>query len=159
MKNFLLLIFLLISFSFTYAQNPSQSEQPSRQFSRDNSKNYPSTSWNKILGSSKVEIISSNKMVSSMNNFVCDAMLERTEVDFAFINYGDITVNIYQGEITELDLVALCPHKRTLVVLEVDGTFLKDLIESNISGFRPGLAIAGGKVEYDIHRPTKNRLT
>ncbi len=159
MNKYLLFILSVFSFSFLFAQDFSESSRSEGRFSRGNGMNYPSTSWNKPIGFSKDEIISSNKIASSMNNFICDAMLERTETDFAFINYGDITSNIYPGEITELDLVALCPYKRTLVVLKVDGVFLKELLELNISGFRFGLAIAGGKVEYDIRRPTKNRLT
>jgi len=156
MNHFLLMIFSLFSLSFLQAQNFSQSEGP---FNRDSGKNYPSTSWNKPIGFSKIEINGSTPGVSAMNNFICDALLERTETDFSFINYGDIVTSIYQGEITELDLVSLYPFERTLVVLKVDGAFLKELIELNISGFRTGLAISGGKVEYDIRRPNMNRLT
>ena len=159
MNNYFLLILTLFSFSPLYAQTQSMTEQQAYSFLRGDGKNFPPTFWNKSIGLSEVEITSSSNRVSSMNNFICDAMLERTETDFAFINYGDIATNLFQGEITELDLVAICPYKRTLVVLEVDGAFLKDLLESKISGFRPGLAIAGGKVEYDIQRPSENRLT
>ena len=156
MNHFLLMIFSLFSLSFLQAQDFSQSEGP---FNRDSGKNYPSTSWNKPIGFSKIEINGSAPGVSAMNNFICDAMLEKTETDFAFINYGDIATSFYPGEITELDIVSLYPFERKLVVLAVDGAFLKDLLELTISGFRTGLAISGGKVEYDIRRPSKNRLT
>jgi len=159
MNPFLLMIFSIFSLSILHAQEVSQSKQSEGLFNLSNGKNYPSTSWNRPVGFSKIDIYSSNTGMSALNNFICDALLERTETDFAFINYGDIATGIYQGEITELDLVSLYPYKRTLVVLEVDGAFLKELLELNISGFRTGLAISGGKVEYDIRRPSKNRLT
>jgi 5'-nucleotidase len=86
-------------------------------------------------------------------------MLERTNTDFSFLRYGDFNTNLYQGEITHLDLVALCPFARTLVVLEVTGDILRRVVEANISGIRSGIAIGGGKVEFDPVRPSNNRLT
>jgi 5'-nucleotidase len=158
--NYIYFVLLsLFSFSVLWAQESGFSNDVERSFSRGNGVNYPSTTWNKIIGQSKVDIISSSTRASTINNFICDAILERTETDFAFVNLGDVSVNLFQGEITELDIVALCPYKRTLVILNVDGAFLQDLVESRISGFRPGLAIGGGKVEFDIDRPSKSRLT
>jgi len=86
-------------------------------------------------------------------------MLARTEVDFAFISYGEIYTDLYLGDITRLDMFRLFPFNRTLVLIEMSGDTLKQIIEKNIGASKSGLAIGGGKVEYDPGRPTQHRLT
>jgi 5'-nucleotidase/UDP-sugar diphosphatase len=114
--------------------------------------------WNLQAGVAEINLLRSPKGESTMNNLVCDIMLTRTNTDFAFINFGDIYADYEPGPIGNLDLFRLVPFNRTLVVLEVTGEFLKRLVEQNISGIRQGMAIAGGKVEYDVSRPNNSRL-
>jgi 2',3'-cyclic-nucleotide 2'-phosphodiesterase (5'-nucleotidase family) len=157
-----ILTFILFSsqvFLSLFAQPVSDLAGQEENFKRSNHNNFPATSWNPVIGSSNTNIISLNDSHSPMNNFICDVMLDRANADFSFINFGDITACLYAGEITELDLYALCPINRTLVILEVNGTFLLEFVEKSISGFRNGLAIGGGKIEYNSERPNGNRLT
>jgi len=142
-----------------WSQTDVNDPMPGIQFIRGDGKNYPPGQWNETIGTSDINIISSLSGTSSMNNFVCDLMRIRTDTDFAFFNYGDIYADLYQGTITDLDLHAICPFERSLVVLKVTGEFLKQIIEANISGIRRGLAISGGKVVYNLDRPSHNRLT
>ncbi len=114
--------------------------------------------WNIPVGQTEVNLIRSSKGESTMNNLICDIMLWQTSTDFAFINYGDIHADFEAGPITAVDLYRLIPFERTLVIIEVNGEFLQKLVEYNISGVRLGLAIAGGKVEYDMSRPNLHRL-
>jgi 2',3'-cyclic-nucleotide 2'-phosphodiesterase (5'-nucleotidase family) len=159
MKPLSILTTVLLLLSSIYAQENKGINNSWPDFNRGDSKNYPKTSWNTIVGLSSIDIISSDIRESSMNNLVCDAILERTDTDFSFLNFGDIITNLYKGEITNLDLFSLCPYGRTLVILEIEGDLLRRLIEENISGIRKGLAIGGGTVEYDTKRPSRNRLT
>ena len=159
MKLVLIISAILFLLSTIYAQDNKAVNTSLPDFSRGDGRNYPKTSWNNLVGLSTIDIISSNIRESSMNNLVCDAILERTGTDFSFLNYGDIRTDLYKGEITDLDFFSLCPFGRTLVILEVEGDFLRRLIEENISGIRKGLAIGGGMVEYDTRRPSHNRLT
>ncbi|TFH02104.1 MAG: hypothetical protein E4H13_03080 [Calditrichales bacterium] len=149
---------LVLAFNL-FAQTDQQGPTPENLFTRGDGKNYPSRQWNETIGSSTIDIINSLSGISSMNNFICDLMRSRTDTDFAFVNYGDMYGDLYQGIITDLDLHAICPFERTLVVLKVSGEFLKQLVEANISGIRRGLAISGGKVLYDLDRPSQNRMT
>jgi len=114
--------------------------------------------WNTLVGKTEINLLRSPKGESTMNNLICDIMLGRTNADFAFINFGDIYADFGPGPIRNLDLFRLIPFNRTLVVLEVTGEFLQKLVEYNISGVRQGLAIAGGKVEYDASRPNLHRM-
>jgi len=116
-------------------------------------------SWNHVIGTSQIELMRTREGESNLTNLVCDIMLERTDADFAFLNYDDICADIPNGPIMHIDLFKLFPLDRTLVLLEINGELLKMVIERKISGSRPGLAIGGGRVEYDSNRKNNNRLT
>ena len=79
--------------------------------------------------------------------------------DFAFMNFGELSTEIPAGTIKHLDMFRLLPFERKIVVIEIEGADLKKLVEQTISGFRRGMAISGGKVEYDPKRENHNRLT
>ena len=151
--------FTLIPLVSLFAQPIEVQDRQQNFINKETKANYPVTSWNAKIGSSKIDIRSASNEPSSMNNFICDAMLERTETEFSFINYGDISASLAAGDISELDLFAICPFDRSLVILEVDGAFLLSLLEKSVSGFRCGLATGGGKVELNPNRPSGNRLT
>ena len=153
---YLLCLFLLSS---TYSQETNSKSTPFTNQTTTENRNYPSNPWNDIIGSSELDIKRSGMGESLMSNLVCDAMLTRTETDFAFISYGELYADLYNGNITRLDMFRLSPFNRTLVVFEIDGHFLKQIIEKNLGVVQSGLAIAGGKVEYDPGRPSQNRLT
>jgi 2',3'-cyclic-nucleotide 2'-phosphodiesterase (5'-nucleotidase family) len=114
--------------------------------------------WLVQIGQTEINLLRSPKGESTMNNLICDIMLWRTSTDFAFINFSDIYADLPAGQVTNLDLYKLIPFDRTLVIVEMNGRFLQELMEYNISGVRQGIAIAGGKVECDRTRPNFHRL-
>lgn len=155
-------IYVLISLLYIvtlFAQEHKNDSSANFEFGMQQNKNYPAKQWNKIVGSSTIDITGNIKGESLINNLVCDAMLKRTDTDFSFLNMGEISASLYTGDITQLDLFRLCPLARTLVVFETNGEFLHQLIESQICGSRRGMAVGGGFVEYDAKRPNHSRLT
>ena len=152
-------ISLFVSINTLAAQEQTGLSGTDTRFERSGKINYPATNWNPLIGVSQININNADDPAPILDNFICDAILERAETDFSFINKGDITSGLYAGEITMLDLYALCPLDRTLVVLEVDGAFLMALVEKCLSGYRKGLAVGGAKIEYSAQRPSGNRLT
>lgn len=147
MKRALFSLIILISVHVCAQEEPIKSNLPEYM------------QWNEVLGISEIDLPRAKEGESVMNNLICNIMLNRTNADFAFINYDDIFTDISAGEIKYLDLFRMCPFGRTLVLLEMSGDTLKQIIEHKISGIRRGLAIAGGKVEYDTSRENYNRLT
>ena len=121
--------------------------------------NYVPRVWNQIIGSSKRIISKGKNGESLMGNLVCDVMLTRTHADFAFISIGEIYADLYRGDITQLDMFRLFPFSRSLVVIEISGDTLKQIVEKTLGGLCYGLAIGGGIIEYDPARPLHNRLT
>lgn len=159
MKKYFLLFISTLLVASALCQEPT-SEAPSLiQPVTGKDKNYLPTTWNQIIGSSNLKIIRAASDESLMGNFVCDAILNRTEADFAFISSGELYADIFPGDITELDMFRLFPFGRTLVLFEISGDTLKQIIEKTVGAGQSVLAIAGGKVEYDPTRPTGNRLT
>jgi 2',3'-cyclic-nucleotide 2'-phosphodiesterase (5'-nucleotidase family) len=155
-----LIIFLFfIAFLSLYGQESKIIIPEQAQPQRISNKNYLPNAWNEPIGSSDFDITKSTNGESLMGNFVCDAMLHYMQTDFAFISYGELYGNLFKGVITRLDLFRLVPFDRTLVVVEISGDTLKRIIEKTLGGVHSGMAISGGKVEYDSNRPARNRLT
>ncbi len=115
--------------------------------------------YDEVIGISKVALTRSGQGESPMNNLICDAMLEATGADFSFTNFGGIRADLRAGPITRRDLFKVMPFGNALVVLQMTGEFLKQIIESKITGGRNGLAIGGGKVEFESDRPDSNKIT
>ena len=159
MKIYCLLFFSVFFLFSLYGQESETYSQVSAISPPSENQNYPAHIWNEVIGSSEIDITRSQEGESLMGNFIADAMLEHTKSDFAFISFGEIYGDIFKGEITRLDLFRLIPFNRTLVVLEISGDTLKQVIEKSLGGINSGLAISGGKVEYNPHRPAQNRLT
>ena len=89
-----------------------------------------------------------------IGNLVCEAMLDYAEADFAFLNLGGIRADINAGPVTYRDVFDVMPFDNQVVMMEVDGEFLKDIIEMRVSGSRHGLRVAG--VEVVINRKREN---
>jgi len=158
-KKYYLFFFCLLIVTTAFCQETTSRAPSLIQPMTSENKNYPPNIWNEVLGFSELNIYRSSNDESLMSNLVCDAMQSWTEADFAFISPGELYSDLYKGEITRLDMFRLIPFNRTLVVFEMSGDTLKQIIEKTLGGIHTGLAIAGGKVEYDPKRPAKNRLT
>ncbi|MBW6515583.1 MAG: bifunctional metallophosphatase/5'-nucleotidase [Candidatus Cloacimonetes bacterium] len=94
-----------------------------------------------------------------IGNFVCDAILEYAEADFAFINLGGIRGEIGVGAITYRDIYNVMPFDNQLTVLEIEGTILKDILETRVAGTRAGLRVAGITMVYSRRRDDFDRVT
>ena len=53
----------------------------------------------------------------------------------------------------------MMPFDNAMVILEIDGKLLKDIIELRVSGSRHGLRTSGGKIVYSRKRPDFDRVT
>lgn len=94
-----------------------------------------------------------------IGNLVCEAMLGYTGADFAFMNLGGIRDEIGEGTITYRDVFKVMPFDNQIIMAEVSGAFLKDIIEARVAGSRHGLRVAGIKVVYNKTRDSQDRIT
>ncbi len=96
---------------------------------------------------------------SLIGNLVCEAMLQYADADFAFLNLGGIRGELKSGSITYRDVFNVMPFDNQIVMMEVEGQFLKDIIEMRVSGSRHGLRVAGVKVVINRTRDNYDRVT
>jgi 2',3'-cyclic-nucleotide 2'-phosphodiesterase (5'-nucleotidase family) len=115
--------------------------------------------YDEVIGITRSALTRSGYGESPMSNLICDAMIEATGSDFAITNFGGIRADLKPGPITRRDLFKVLPFGNSLVVMQMTGEFLKQLIESKITGNRRGVAIGGGKIEYDPEREDGNKIT
>jgi 2',3'-cyclic-nucleotide 2'-phosphodiesterase (5'-nucleotidase family) len=145
------LIFIALLFTYSFSQNqPSISVLELQPIEPH---------FDRIIGSASVDLTLSKSGESPLNNFICDVIRIAMYAEFAFFNFGDVTAEIPAGPIKHLDMFRVLPFNRKIVVIEIKGADLKKLVEQSVCGFRSGLAVSGGKVEYDPKRVNHNRLT
>lgn len=113
-----------------------------------------------VIGEAAVYISrTSSGAQNLMGNLVCQAMLDYADADFSFLNLGGIRDEIMQGPITYRNVFSVMPFDNQIVMVEVDGSFLKRIIETRVAGSRQGLLVAGVEVLYNRKRPDYDRVT
>ena len=95
---------------------------------------------------------------SQMGNLVADAMREELHGDFAFTNKGGVRSEFAIGPITPRDVFEVIPFENQLVVVNVKGNFLKELLEGRLGRPKSSLYISGGRVEVDPKAPYGQRI-
>ena len=112
-----------------------------------------------IIGQATEKLSRGGDGENAMGNAVCDAMLEETGADFAFTNLGGIRDEIVAGPVTPRDIFRVLPFGNKMVVFEMSGELLRDVVETRVSANHHGLHIAGGRVVYNQTRPDFDRVT
>ncbi len=101
------------------------------------------------IGSTLETLTRSGRLESLMGNLVADAMREQLDGDFAFTNKGGIRAEISAGPITPRDIFGVIPFENQLVLVNVTGDFLMELLENKMQRPGSGLYISGGRVVID----------
>jgi len=96
-KKNCIILFSILFVASAISQKPTLIAPSLIQPFSGESNNYPQTTWNQIIGFSDLKITRSGSGESLMGNFVCDAILNRTEADFAFIRIGELYADIFRG--------------------------------------------------------------
>ena len=113
-----------------------------------------------IIGEAAINITKSGTGPQNMiGNMVCEAILDYTGADFSFMNLGGIRDELLAGSISYRDVFNVMPFDNQVVMFEVDGKFLKDIIETRVNGSRHGLRVAGIQVVINRKRSNFDRVT
>ncbi|XP_050069190.1 protein 5NUC-like [Anopheles maculipalpis] len=87
-----------------------------------------------------------------------------TDAAIGFIQGGGIRASINRGPISMKDLKTVLPFGNAMVVTEINGTQLRQMLEQSVhrydgvSGYGEFLQMAGVNVEYDLTRPPMQRV-
>jgi 2',3'-cyclic-nucleotide 2'-phosphodiesterase (5'-nucleotidase family) len=70
---------------------------------------------------------------SSLGDLVAEIMLEETGAEFAFTNMGGVRAAIIPGDVTMKDVLTALPFSNTVVVMELTGNQVQELLDFNVS--------------------------
>ena len=85
---------------------------------------------------------------SVLGNWITDAMRWKTGVQIAFQNSGGIRADIPSGPITIADIYELSPFNNVLIVFELTGQQIKELLECDIERGWDRLQVSGITYRY-----------
>lgn len=101
---------------------------------------------------------------TELGNFLADCVAEVTGAPIAVVNGGSIRSSLYAGEIYGDDLEALFPFDNQIVIMEMDGQTLWDMLDNSVSTCSdefPGgrfLQVSGLRYTFDSSKPAGDRL-
>ena len=89
-----------------------------------------------------------------IGDYVTDIMVKETNADVAFQNSGSIHNNIAEGQFTNGDLYTVMPFANQIVVMDLKGSDILDLLKISASRQRGVLQVSG--LEYSYSYRNKN---
>ena len=113
----------------------------------------------RVIGHSNVDLTRGGDGETRMGNLVCNAMREEVGADFAFTNLGGIRDEIPAGPVTPRQVFKVLPFGNSLMVFEIDGRLLKEIIEYRVSADHHGVYMSGARIVYSKTRPDYDRVT
>ncbi len=88
---------------------------------------------------------------NELGNWITDVMRWKTDAHVAFHNSGAIRSNILAGDICIQDVFEVSPFNNTLVLFEISGKQLKDILEIDVERVRDRLQVSGLTYKYYSH--------
>ncbi|MDO4275672.1 MAG: extracellular solute-binding protein [Eubacteriales bacterium] len=101
---------------------------------------------------------------TELGNFLADCVAEASGTSIAVVNGGGIRASFYQGVVYGGDIEVVCPYDNTIIVLEMNGQTLWDMVENGLSTctdeFPSGrfLQVSGIHYTFDSSQPVGSRL-
>ncbi len=111
-----------------------------------------------VLTDARAELRRDYSDVSSLGNLITDVMRETANVEIAFQNASGIRINIPAGQIKLGHLYRLLPFGNTIVVGEMTGKQIMDILEQSFTLDKGMLQLSGLKVKYDVSKPEYSRV-
>lgn len=105
-------------------------------------------SW-EVVGSVAEDLIYENynvrKEETALGNLIADAVREYSGADMALVNGGSIRSSLYEGDVWDGDLDAVCPYGNKIITVEITGKVLKEVLANGISQTDRGESVPGGR--------------
>jgi 2',3'-cyclic-nucleotide 2'-phosphodiesterase / 3'-nucleotidase / 5'-nucleotidase len=86
---------------------------------------------------------------NALGNLIADGMMKAMDSDFALMNGGGIRDDLNSGDITWNELFNIQPFGNTLVKLEITGSDLKHILNTQFSSYGPDVSIGGFSYTWD----------
>lgn len=101
---------------------------------------------------------------TELGNFIADCVAEASGAPIAVANGGGIRASFYEGAVYGGDIAVVCPFDNRIIVLEMDGQTVWDMLENGVSTCTeefPGgrfLQVSGLHYTFDSSKPAAGRL-
>lgn len=112
----------------------------------------------KVVGRLKARLVRDYNAESSLGSFVADVMREVSGADIAFENAGGLRADLPEGEVTNGNVLDALPFLNSLVVCEMTGAQIREVLEQGLSLERGLIQGSGLHAAYDLSRPVMQRL-
>ncbi len=112
----------------------------------------------------RLEDFNVRRCETALGNFIADCVAEASGAPIAVVNGGGIRASFYKGVVYGGDIAAVCPYDNRIVVLEMDGQTVWDMLENSVSTCTdefPGgrfLQVSGINYTFDSRKPVGSRL-
>jgi 2',3'-cyclic-nucleotide 2'-phosphodiesterase (5'-nucleotidase family) len=116
---------------------------------------------NLVVGETTTAITRNYRYESAMGDWVTDIMRAyeyAPGIDFAFTNSGGLREDIDAGEITFGEIFEAIPFDNTLVVVELDGNEVRQVLEEGITGDHGVIQVSGLQFTFDYDAPVGSRI-
>ncbi len=114
--------------------------------------------FDEIIGSARGNFKRAAQGESALGNLIVDAMREAVQADLAVANWGTLRGELRAGSITPREIFKIMPFGNRIVIMQVTGQLIKDLIEDRVSGNSRGMLISGGRVVINRQLPDGQRV-
>jgi len=112
----------------------------------------------RVVGSSAIPLGRGGPGSNLVGNLVTDAMIDYFDADFSFQNLGGLRADLPAGDLTTRDIFSVLPFGNELVVVDMDGSMLRRVIERKLAGRSGGLCIGGAEMSFDKTREDYDRI-
>lgn len=114
---------------------------------------------NEVIGCAASDITRNYRYESEMGDWVTDIMRAYDPgIDFALTNSGGLRADIDAGDITFGEVYEALPFDNTLVVVELDGNEVCQVLEEGITGEHGVVQVSGLQFTFDYDAPVGSRI-
>ncbi len=115
---------------------------------------------NEVIGETTTAITRVYRYESAMGDWVTDIMRAYDEdgIDFAMTNSGGLRADIDAGEITFGEIFEAQPFDNTMVVVELTGAEVRQVLEEGITGDHGVVQVSGLQFTFDYDAPVGSRI-
>ena len=111
-----------------------------------------------VVGRSKVRLVRSYRTESSLGDFVTDVMRAVSGAEVGITNAGGLRADLPEGPITKGNVLDALPFVNSLVVCEMTGAQIREVLEQGFTLERGMVQVSGLRATYDLERPRGKRL-
>ncbi len=114
---------------------------------------------NEVVGETTAAITRNYRYESAMGDWVTDIMHAYDPgIDFAFTNSGGLRADINAGPITFGEVFEAQPFDNTLVVVELDGAEVRQVLEEGVTGQHGVIQVSGLRFTFDYDAAPGSRI-